>query len=108
MFSNCSGECCLCACGGGCLAGNGDDDFLPASKEQIIERLDKGEYKDYTQMMKDHLKHQFGYDYERENGRVLIPCRLCGEYWNFPKKYADKYNSEHAFECIHCRKKIPR
>lgn len=68
MFSDCSGECCLCACGGGvgCLAGHGDDDFCPASKEQIIERLDKGQYKDYTLMMKNHLKHQFGYDYDSQ------------------------------------------
>ena len=67
LFSNCSGECCLCAYGGGgCLAGHGDDDFYPASKEQVIVRLDKGEYKEYTQMMKDHLEYQFGYDYDRE------------------------------------------
>lgn len=68
MFSDCSGKCCLCACGGGCLAGHGDDDFWPASKEQIIERLDKGQYKSYTQIMKDHLKYQFGYDYDKQKG----------------------------------------
>ena len=68
MFSDCSGKCCLCACGGGCLAGHGDDDFWPASKEQIIERLDKGQYKSYTQIMKDHLKYRFGYDYDKQKG----------------------------------------
>lgn len=68
MFSDCSGKCCLCACGEGCLAGHGDDDFCPASKEQIIERLDKGQYKSYTQIMKDHLKYQFGYDYDKQKG----------------------------------------
>ncbi len=44
MFTDCSGKCCICACGGGCLAGHGDDDFSPATNEQIIERLDNGRF----------------------------------------------------------------
>lgn len=63
MFSDCSGECCLCGVGEGCLAGHGDDDFYPADKEQIIERLDKGQFPSYRQMMIDHLKRAFNYDY---------------------------------------------
>ena len=43
-FTDCSGECCVCACGGGCLAGHGDDDFSPATNEQILERLKNGNY----------------------------------------------------------------
>ena len=39
MFSDCSGECCVCACGGFCLAGIGDDDFSPASKEKNHREL---------------------------------------------------------------------
>ena len=39
IISNC-GSCWICSCGdGGCLAGIGDDDFMPATKEQIINRL---------------------------------------------------------------------
>ena len=64
FFSDCSGECCLCSAGNGCLAGHGDDDFWPATREQIIERLDKGQYPDYRQMMIIHLKNCFGYDYK--------------------------------------------
>lgn len=41
MFSNCSGPCYLCACSGDCLAGHGDDDFTMASKEVLLERLEK-------------------------------------------------------------------
>lgn len=63
MFSDCSGECCLCGVGQGCLAGHGDDDFYPATKEQIIERLDNGQFPSYRQMMIDHLKRAFNYDY---------------------------------------------
>ena len=63
LFSDCSGECCLCGVGKGCLAGHGDDDFYPATKEQIIERLDKGRFPSYRQMMIDHLKRAFNYDY---------------------------------------------
>lgn len=64
LGSACLGECCLCACGRGCIAGLGDDYFSPASKEQIINRLDKGEYPDYTDIMKKYLKECFGYNYD--------------------------------------------
>ena len=44
LFSDCM-DCCICRAGdGGCLAGIGDDDFYPATTEQIIERLRAGEY----------------------------------------------------------------
>lgn len=64
LGSACSGECCLCACGHGCIAGHGDDYFSPASKEQIIDRLDKGEYPDYTEVMKKYLRDCYGYYYD--------------------------------------------
>ena len=35
MFSDCSGECCVCANGGYCIAGHGDDYFSPASKDSL-------------------------------------------------------------------------
>ena len=54
-FTDCSGECCVCACGGGCLAGHGDDDFSPATNEQILERLKNGNYPNYKQMMINEL-----------------------------------------------------
>ena len=69
MFTECSGECCVCACGGGCLAGHGDDDFSPATKEQIIERLDKGQYKECTEYMKMYLKSKYNYDYQKKFDR---------------------------------------
>lgn len=58
MFSDCSGECCVCACGGFCLAGHGDDDYWPASDAQIIERLNKGQYPDYHEMMIKELQRR--------------------------------------------------
>lgn len=56
MFSDCSGECCVCACGGGCLAGHGDDDFHPASTEQIVKRLETGQYSSYRDIMIGELR----------------------------------------------------
>lgn len=41
--SDCSGECILCANSGFCLAGHGDDDFFPATKEQLISRVKNAE-----------------------------------------------------------------
>lgn len=64
LFVNCSGECCVCGAGSGCLAGNGDDDYFPATKEQVIKRLDKGQYSSYTDTMKNYLKTRYGYDYD--------------------------------------------
>lgn len=66
MFSNCSGECCVCACGDFCLAGHGDDDYSLASKERIIARLDKGEYLSYTDYMINTLKVVYGYEYNKQ------------------------------------------
>ena len=65
MFSNCSGECCICSCGSGCLAGHGDDDFYLASKEMIIENLDQGKYSSYTEYMINTLKNVYGYEYKK-------------------------------------------
>lgn len=64
MFSDCSGECAVCGCAGSCLAGHGDDDFYPATKKQLIERLDQGEYHKDRQLMIDTLKAQFDFIYE--------------------------------------------
>lgn len=44
MFSDCSGPCCLCIWSEGCLAGHGDDDFYPATNEQLIEKLHNRPY----------------------------------------------------------------
>lgn len=64
FFSDCSGQCALCACGGGCAAGHGDDDYYPASKEQLINRLDNYEYGGYRSLMIDTLKQKFNYIYQ--------------------------------------------
>lgn len=100
MFSDCSGECCVCACSVGCLAGHGDDDFFPASKDQIIDRLDNGRYKDHTEYMKNYLKTYYNYDYDKERastkqtktahwiiedhgfGGTSYMCSECRESWN--------------------------
>lgn len=64
---NCAGKCCICAVNT-CLAGNGDDDFSPATKEQIIKRLQKGEFRDHQQYMIDYLTSQYGYIYSGTPG----------------------------------------
>lgn len=57
-------ECYSCALAGGCLAGHDDDDYTPATKEQVIERLDNNEYSRYRDRMINYLKYNFNYDYE--------------------------------------------
>lgn len=63
MFTNCSGECCVCANGRCCIAGHGDDDFSPASKYQIIRNLDEGKFSYHTDYMIRYLADKFGYNY---------------------------------------------
>ena len=59
MFSDCSGNCILCGCYGCCLAGHGDDDFIPASDEDLQLRLAKGKFTDEArQEILDELKRR--------------------------------------------------
>jgi hypothetical protein len=62
-FTDCSGECCICVCGDACLAGHGDDYYSLASREQIIKRLDNGQYRSYTKVMIETLENVYGYKY---------------------------------------------
>ena len=71
LFTDCSGECCVCACDGGCLAGHGDDDFILASKEDILYNLLHGKYPHYVDHMKKTLLKEYGYDYDKE-----IPMKI--------------------------------
>lgn len=64
VFSNCSGECCVCAFDNVCVAGHGDDDFVPASKEQIIQKLDNGYFPNDREYMIDYLKEKYNVDYK--------------------------------------------
>ena len=64
MFSDCIGKCCVCAYDEFCLAGHGDDDFCLASKEKIIENLDKEKYPSHTDHMIKVLKNEYRYDYK--------------------------------------------
>ena len=69
-FSDCQKRCCICCREKlGCLAEFGVDDYAPAIKEQLIDRLDRGEYPDCTYIMIEALKDWYNYDYiirERE------------------------------------------
>lgn len=63
MFSKCS-NCEICAAGRFCLAGHGDNDYIPATKEQVIERLNNNKYYNYRENMIKYLKEKYSYDYK--------------------------------------------
>lgn len=65
LFSDCSGECCVCNCGTGCIAGHGDDFYCEATIEQVVERLNTGRYPAFRQYMIDWLRNK-GYEYKRD------------------------------------------
>lgn len=69
LFSDCSGEYAICGCAGFCLAGHGDDYFCLASAEQIIERLQKGQYSSYKNLMVGTLKARYDIDYQESSDR---------------------------------------
>ncbi len=49
--------CCTCYCGdGGCLASMREDFYMPATEEQVRERLENGSYPEYRYVMKTYLK----------------------------------------------------
>ncbi len=62
MFNDCSGSCetCYVSFVGGCLAGHGDDDYSPMTKDLAKKALSKGwikeEYKDGLYTMYPELK----------------------------------------------------
>ena len=68
MFSDCSGECCVCANSDGCIAGHGDDYFSPAPKERIVDNLNKGKYPNYTDYMIKYLIDKYDYIYNKRIG----------------------------------------
>lgn len=68
IFSRCSGECCVCSYGGHCLASSTDDNFNLATKEQIINRIEAGNYASSKEYMVATLKDKFGYDYHPKKG----------------------------------------
>lgn len=63
LFSDCC-HCWVCSAQGHCLAGIGDDDFSPASKEEIIRRLDEGEFESKRKEMIKFLEEKYHYKYE--------------------------------------------
>lgn len=66
LFSKCW-DCITCMYyGGACLAGNGDDDYFPASIEQMLDRLSKCKYigKPKTSLEKFEYK-QIQWDYSK-------------------------------------------
>ena len=93
LFSACSGECCVCVCGNGCLAGHGDDDFYPATNEQIIQRLEKGEYPRYRDEMIAELKRR-GVEYA-DNEIVKALRNWLEEIRKSRQAYRENINEEH-------------
>ena len=64
-------DCAICALAGGCLAGMRDNDFVVASKEQLIERLDNNEYERHRKKMKETLIREYLYDYDNRRDIVV-------------------------------------
>ena len=93
MFSDCSGECALCACAGFCLAGHGDDDFSFADTDQIIDRLNKGKYADHKELMISFLRQcgitydekQFGKDKNTEEQTTKQPDNESFDNFSYSK-----------------------
>lgn len=66
MFSDCSGPCSICLCGNFCLAGNGDDDFILAPANEILNRLQNNKYSSDRGTMIKTLKNVYNIDYKDE------------------------------------------
>ena len=48
-----------------------DDDFIIASKEQLIERLDNHEYERHRKQMKETLIKEYLYDYDKRQHIIV-------------------------------------
>ena len=72
-------DCEICGIASGCLCTVREcpDCYHPASKEQVIDRLYKGEYKNHRENMKKYLKDAFGVtflEYSELSGDVDEMC----------------------------------
>lgn len=67
LFPDCSGECCICQNGDFCLTGNGEDDYEPATMNQVLERLREGKYASYRVCMVRYLYDKFGFAWAAED-----------------------------------------
>lgn len=56
LLARCSDKCCICGCNYLCFSGNSDDDFYPATNEQLIERLKKDQVSYNREMIIDELR----------------------------------------------------
>lgn len=74
-------DCCTCAWAEGCLFTVRECIYecREATKEQVINRLNKGEYKNYRETMKEYLLDKFGIVYN-DNGSI---CKITKNYRPF-------------------------
>lgn len=72
-------ECAICGAGNGCVAAMNDDYFFPATKEDLVERLDTGKYPAYRDLMIKTLKDRFGFEYGKDilEKEPVKPQDLC-------------------------------
>ena len=61
MFCNCSGECCVCNHSNCCMAGNGNDDYVLASKEELLKRVNDVEYENNRKYIIKTLEEAYGH-----------------------------------------------
>ena len=59
-------DCGICACSSFCLAGNGDDDFVLASKEKIIDNLKNNRFSGQRDLMIKTLKNVYSYEWKEK------------------------------------------
>lgn len=75
MLCDCSGECedCYISYLNCCLAGHGDDDFTPITKENAIELIEKGNLMDYQV---EYLKNKFSLnnEFNMEEIKDILEC----------------------------------
>lgn len=81
MFASCAGKCYKCYwASGGCLAGHGDDDYTPATEQQLLERLVKSSFSQEHNMIRAEL--------------VKRNPQRYGEPTNAPAKMPEEYAKE--------------
>lgn len=75
-------QCCICENAGNCpaYACGVDQIYFQASRNQVIDRLNRGEYADDTATMKDFLLSCYGYDYDVESNKIWHPCHMLHEF----------------------------
>ena len=109
LFSDCAGNCCICKCGdSNCLSGIGDNNYVKATKEQVVNRFfGYKTFSDYKRKMIQYLKEE----YHLSDSQILDELISCKYDNKEESKRVSLTNNSETYAsptvCLFCKHQNP-